>query len=67
MMYLSNCHSAYFVKLFLAGKQQWIAGIVSQGRKDAAQWVTLYDIYTSNDQSNWQRIASGENNEVLRR
>jgi len=43
------------------GKQQWVDGIVTQGRKDAAQWLTLYDIYTSNDQTNWNRVSSGEN------
>ncbi len=39
-------------------------GIVTQGRKDAAQWLTLYDIYTSNDQTNWNRVSSGENSQV---
>jgi hypothetical protein len=40
-----------------------VDGIVTQGRKDAAQWLTLYDIYTSNDQSSWSRVSSGENSQ----
>ena len=39
-------------------------GVITQGRKDYPQWVTLYDIYTSNDQTNWNRVSSGENGQV---
>jgi hypothetical protein len=42
-----------------------VNGIVTQGRKDAAQWLTLYDIYTSTDQNTWNRVSSGENSQVL--
>jgi hypothetical protein len=41
-----------------------VDGVVTQGRKDYPQWVTLYDIYTSNDQTNWNRVSSGENGQV---
>ena len=49
-----------------AGQPQWVDGIVAQGRKDAAQWLTLYDIYTSNDQNTWSKVSSGENPQVTR-
>ena len=42
---------------------QWVDGIITQGRKSAQQWVTVYNIYTSNDASSWNRQLSGENND----
>ena len=46
-----------------AGKVQWVEGILTQGRKGVQQWLTMYNIYTSNDASSWNRQLSGENDQ----
>lgn len=38
---------------------KWI-GVVTQGRKNANQWVTSYKVFTSDDGTTWEEVDNGK-------
>ena len=44
---------------FDLGEEQVISGVVTQGRREAWQWVTSYQVSVSNDASSWTKIDCG--------
>jgi len=38
--------------------EQWVGGITTQGRKDAAQWVTKYELDYMTEDNKWRQIGA---------